>query len=61
MRCTYCGRDIVLVPSAKERAKKYGKPAKHYTNLFTIHEDCQIQKRNAELSKLLTSKKGKAE
>lgn len=55
MNCTICGKKIVLVPSAQERSKKYGMPPSHYTNLFTTHSDCLVQKRNQEATKLLTS------
>lgn len=34
MNCTICGKPVVLVPSAAERAKKYGDhPASYYTAL----------------------------
>lgn len=46
--CTLCGKPIVLVPSAKERAAKdtSGKTAKYYENLFTTHAECVIALRN---------------
>ena len=57
MNCTLCGKKIVLSPSAAERAAKDGshKPASYFTNLFTEHTDCVIQKRNKEASELLKS------
>ncbi len=44
--CTHCGKPIVLVPSAKERAEKYGGKPSDYTALFTIHAACQLELRN---------------
>lgn len=42
-KCVYCKTDIVLVPSATERAKncRQGMTAQDYKNLFTAHSDCQ--------------------
>jgi hypothetical protein len=50
MKCKFCGKEIVLVPSAEERAKKdvTGKSASYYTKLFTSHSDCLIRYRNGE-------------
>lgn len=49
MNCTICGKPIILVPSAQERAKKYGDhPASYYTSLFTTHTDCQIKARSSQ-------------
>lgn len=44
MKCKYCNKEVVLVPSAAERASKdvTGKTAKYYTNLFRYHADCQL-------------------
>lgn len=59
MNCSHCGKTIVLVPSAKERAAKFGGKPSDYTKLFTIHSDCQIEKRNAETTEpilILTTK-----
>jgi 5-methylcytosine-specific restriction endonuclease McrA len=53
MICSICGKPIKLVPSASERAKKYGGNASDYTNLFTIHSSCQINKRNEEVKELI--------
>lgn len=46
--CTICGKPIILVPSAEERARKdvTGKSAKYYLDLFTAHAQCQIDERN---------------
>lgn len=54
MNCTICHKPIVLVPSAEERAKKYGDhPARYYTALFTEHADCTLRKRNDETLALM--------
>lgn len=53
MNCTICGKPIVLVPSAQERADKYGGTANHYTKLFTEHAQCVIDKRNADTLELM--------
>lgn len=54
MDCTICHRPIVLVPSAHERARKYGDhPAAFYTSLFTTHSTCFVEKRSAESVELM--------
>lgn len=53
MKCSYCKKEIVLIPSATERAKKYGGKPSDYTALFTIHAQCQIDKRNVETLELM--------
>lgn len=44
--CVHCGKPIILVPSAEERAKKCfnGYSAKYYRNLFKEHSECQVAK-----------------
>lgn len=55
MNCTICGKPIVLVPSAAERARKdvTGKTAAYYTSLFTEHGECVVAKREAETLALM--------
>ena len=53
MNCTICGNPIVLVPSAAERAEKYGKTAAYYTSLFTEHGTCVVEKRERETVELI--------
>lgn len=53
MNCSICGKKIILVPSAKERAKRYGGKPSDYTNLFTEHSECLIQKREQDTIKLM--------
>lgn len=47
MNCKICGKKVILIPSAAERAKKdvTGKPASYYTALFTTHAKCELEKR----------------
>ena len=58
MNCTHCGKSIVLIPSATERAKKHGGKANDYTALFTMHSECLIEKRNNEALALMRKYKG---
>ena len=53
MNCTICGKPIVLVPSAVERAAKYGGKPSDYTKLFTTHSECSIAKRERETVELM--------
>ena len=57
MNCTICGKPIILVPSAEERAKKdlTGKSAAYYRSLFTEHSDCILRKRAEDTSKLMAT------
>lgn len=51
--CVFCGRPIVLVPSAAERAAKdvTGKTAAYYTSLFTSHSDCLMLYRDGHITR----------
>lgn len=51
--CTICGKKIVLVPSAEERAAKFGGKASDYTKLFTTHSDCAVKQRSQESTDLM--------
>jgi hypothetical protein len=53
MNCTICGKRIVLVPSATERARKYGGTPQSYTALFTEHGECVVAKRERETVELM--------
>lgn len=54
MKCTICGQEVILVPSATERARKYGDhPASYYTLLFPTHSHCQLAKTKARVSELM--------
>lgn len=59
MNCTICGKPIELVPSAAERARKYGGTPADYTKLFTTHSGCAIEKREAETLALMRRLNGK--
>jgi hypothetical protein len=53
MKCKICQKEIVLYPSAEERAKKYGGKPSNYSKLFTTHSDCTIAKRNQDTLELI--------
>jgi hypothetical protein len=52
-KCKACGKPIVLVPSAKERAEKFGGKPSAYTRLFTVHAQCAVEKYNQDTSRLI--------
>lgn len=51
--CTICGKKIVLVPSAADRAKKFGGEASDYVKMFTTHSECAVNKRSQESTDLM--------
>jgi hypothetical protein len=53
MKCTICGQEVILVPSAAERAKKFGGSPQDYTRLFPWHTQCILQKNSEEVSALI--------
>ena len=53
MKCSICNKNIVLVPSAAERARKYGGKPGDYTKLFTEHSECLVQKREQDTIALM--------
>lgn len=53
MNCTECHKLIRLVPSATERARRYGGKPSDYARLFTIHAECAIAKRERETVELI--------
>lgn len=55
MNCTICGKPIVLVPSAAERAAKdvTGKSAAYYTSLFRQHSGGLLAKRAEDTTALM--------
>lgn len=57
MACKYCNKEVVLVPSAQERSKKYGMPASYYTKLFQNHAKCELENRKKLTQELLTKQK----
>lgn len=60
VKCTICGKPVVLVPSAKERAAKAGGKPSDYTKLFTAHTQCTIDKREADTLDLMRRINAKA-
>ena len=52
MKCTICHKEIVLRPTAAERAAKFGGKPSDYTKLFTTHASCTLAKRKRETSEL---------
>lgn len=58
--CSLCGKPIVLVPSAAERAAKdcTGKSAAYYTSLFTVHAECELERRKQQVSDLMSRRRG---
>ena len=53
MKCNICNKEIVLIPSAIERSKKYGETPSFYTSLFKTHSDCQLTKDKKETLDLI--------
>ena len=53
MKCSICGKEIVLSPSAKERADKYGGTPAFYTSLFREHSECALKKRREDTLELM--------
>jgi hypothetical protein len=53
MDCSICNKPIILVPSAKERAAKFGGKPSDYTKIFTAHAECLIAKRESETVELI--------
>lgn len=52
MKCTFCKQEIVLTPSARERAAKdvSGRTAADYTAMFTSHSDCLLLHRDGRVT-----------
>ena len=53
VNCTICKKPIVLVPSATERAKRYGGKPADYAALFQQHAACIVAKREEETLTLI--------
>lgn len=53
MNCTVCNKPIVLVPSAAERAAKFGGKPSDYTRMFTTHALCAVLKRADDTMSLM--------
>lgn len=48
MNCKHCGKPVVLIPSAKERAAKFGGKPSDYVKLFPMHATCQLERRDGK-------------
>lgn len=46
--CKYCNKPVVLMPSAAERARRYGGVPADYTALFPNHSACEVAARSAQ-------------
>ena len=55
MTCRHCHLPVVLQPSAKARAERYGGTPRDYTLLFPNHADCVVKAREQETLNLLRS------
>jgi len=53
LNCRICGKPIVLVPSARKRAARYGGRPQNYTVLFREHTECALLKRERETAELM--------
>lgn len=51
--CSYCDKPVILIPSAAERAKRYGGKPSDYTALFPNHSACSIAAREADTLDLI--------
>ena len=51
--CRICGEPIVLVPSATERAIKYGGVPSDYIKLFDAHSSCALKERSEQVAQLI--------
>lgn len=53
MKCTHCNKEVVLVPSANERAIRYGETPEFYTKLFQMHVKCNLELRHKSTMELM--------
>lgn len=53
MNCTLCDKPVILQPSAKARAERYGGAPRDYTILFPRHADCELKAREQGTLELL--------
>ena len=57
MKCITCKKEVILKPTATERARKYGETADYYTKLFPKHAECILKERRESVSAIIA--KGK--
>lgn len=53
MKCKHCHKEIILVPSAAERARKAGGRAEDYTAIFEYHSECTLELRRKSTEVLM--------
>lgn len=55
MKCKHCHKEIILIPSAAERARKdvTGKTAAEYTAIFDYHSECTLELRRTSTSEMM--------
>ena len=53
MNCTLCNKEIILIPSARQRAERLGGKPSDYTRLFTEHATCTLVKRKVDTDALV--------
>jgi hypothetical protein len=51
--CTICNKPVILVPSAQERAAKFGGTPGDYIGLFMTHSRCALEQRHADTLALI--------
>lgn len=57
MNCIHCHKPVVLIPSATERARKFGGEPEDYTLLFQYHSECTLKLRAESVSELMQRRK----
>ena len=60
MKCKHCHKEIILTPSATERARKdvTGKTAAEYTAIFDYHSECTLELRRKSTEALMRYHRG---
>jgi hypothetical protein len=53
MICNICNKPVVLVPSAAERAMRFGGSPSDYIRLFRQHAACIVKQRSEESTELM--------
>ena len=55
MTCRHCHKPVILQPSARARAERFGGAPRDYILLFPNHADCVVKAREQETINLLRS------
>lgn len=53
MKCSVCGKPVILSPTAAERSQRFGQPPSYFTNIFTTHSTCMLMQREADVINLM--------